>query len=156
MDNVSSRTKPLILIVDDEPAFLEIMSAKLQASGCDIATASNGEEAIVKATQLLPSLILMDIHLSSDQSGTDVALTIKQNLKTKDVKIAFLTSMKHPWPGIAGETHDVSRELGMDEFLEKTEDLNVLIRKIQGILMRAATPQPPKPQQILEPLPPKP
>ena len=128
------REKPLILVVDDEPDFLEIMTTKLRASGFDTATASNGSDAITLAGSLIPDLILMDIFMPGSPTGTDVALTIKQNQSTKDLKIAFLTSMKAPWPGIQGNFTEVSKELGMEDFLEKSDDLNVNVQKIKSIL----------------------
>ncbi len=131
------RTKPLILIVDDENNFLEIMTAKLKATGFDTATAKNGKEAMKIASELLPDLILMDIHMPGE-TGTDVALAIKQDSNTKNLKIAFLTNLKEPWPAVAGDREKVAQELGMEDFLEKTEDLNVLVQKIQALLTENA------------------
>lgn len=130
------RTKPLILVVDDDGDFLEIITAKLKAAGFDTATARNAEGGIGETEHLLPDLVLMDIHMPPGPTGTDAALTIKQNPKTKDVRVAFLTSLKDPWPSMAGGKQEVSRELGMEDFLEKTEDLNVLIEKVKEILGR--------------------
>lgn len=127
------RAKPLILIVDDEKDFSEIMSLKLKAAGMDTAIAHNGKDAVVKALELMPDLILMDIHMPGE-TGTDVALAIKQNPKTSGLKIAFLTNLKDPWPAMAGDKSKVAQELGMEDFLEKTQDLEVLAKKVQAIL----------------------
>ncbi|MBI2033788.1 MAG: response regulator [Candidatus Liptonbacteria bacterium] len=131
------RPKPLILLVDDEADFREIISAKLTAAGFDVALAKNQSEAVAKAEQLLPDLILMDIYLPPGPTGTDTALNIRQNPKTKDLKIAFLTNLKEPWPAIGGDREKVTQELGMEGFIEKTEDLNMLVKKIQEILEKA-------------------
>lgn len=127
--------RPLILIVDDEKNFLDIVSTKLKAVGFEVAVARNGKEAIKSATELVPELILMDIHMP-DETGTDIALTIKQNPKTKDVKIAFLTALKEPWPAIAGEREKVAKEMGMEDYIEKTQDLNVMVEKVKAILTK--------------------
>ena len=129
------REKPLFLIVDDEKDFLEIMTAKFQSAGFDVAVAHNGTEAVKAAKELLPDLVLMDIHMPNE-TGTDVALTIKQDPATRNLKIAFLTSLKDPWPAMTGEREKISRELGMDDFLEKGEDLEVLVQKAKEILSR--------------------
>ncbi|OGY96287.1 MAG: hypothetical protein A2122_01550 [Candidatus Liptonbacteria bacterium GWB1_49_6] len=129
------REKPLFLIVDDEKDFLEIMTAKFQSAGFDVAVAHNGTEAVKAAKELLPDLVLMDIHMPNE-TGTDVALTIKQDPATRNLKIAFLTSLKDPWPAMTGEKEKVARELGMDDFLEKGEDLEVLVQKAKEILSR--------------------
>lgn len=130
-----AREKPLILLVDDELDLLEIMSLKLNASGFETALAHNGKEAVAQSASLMPDLILMDIHMPGE-TGTDVALTIKQNPKTKDTKIAFLTSLKDPWPTITADKHKLSQAMGMEEFIEKTEDLDVIVGKVREILAR--------------------
>ena len=130
------RNKPLILIVDDDDSFIEIMSTKLKATGYEVIFAKNEGDARRSAEEFLPDLILMDIHIPLAPSGTDIALAIKQNPKTKDVKIAFLTSLKDPWPGIAGDNKTVSQELGMADFLEKSDDLNHLMERVKEILAR--------------------
>ena len=132
---MTMKERPILLIVDDEADFLEIMSAKFSSAGFEVFTAKNGKEAFLAAKEHVPDLILMDIHLPNE-TGTDIALTIKQNPATKDIKIAFLTSLKDPWPAIAGEKEKISKELGMDDFLEKSEDLDVLVKKVQEIVSR--------------------
>ena len=130
------RQKPLILIADDEKNFLEIFSAKLQAAGFDTITANNEAEILAKTKEARPDLVLMDIFMPPGATGTDIALNIKQMEETKDCKIAFLTNLKDPWPALSGDNQRVAKELGMDDFLQKTEDLDVLISKVQEILGR--------------------
>ena len=63
------REKPLILIVDDEENFREIFSAKLSAAGFETVVANGEAEALQKAKELMPDLILMDQempHLNGD------------------------------------------------------------------------------------------
>jgi CheY-like chemotaxis protein len=129
------REKPLILVVDDEKELLEIISMKLTASGFDIVVAYNGKEAVDAALKVHPDLILMDIHMPGE-SGTDAALTIKQDPETKDIKIAFLSSLKDPWPQTASPRNDLSKSLGMEDFIDKTEDLNLTVSKVKEILAR--------------------
>ena len=155
------RSKPLILVVDDEENFREIFSAKLKAAGFDVDTAKNEAEALAKAHDL-PDLILMDIFIPPGPTGTDIALNIHQAPETKDVRIAFLTNLKDPWPAINGDHKKVSEELGMIDFLEKTGDLDVLVKKVNEILARGAqsptssvpTNQPPAPADPIPPVPP--
>jgi len=128
------REKPLILVVDDEYDFLEIMSAKLNAAGFDPVVARNASEAIDAAQKLHPDLILMDIHMPGGETGTDAALAIKQNPATKDVKIAFLSSVKDPWPMAANDRDKLSKELGMENYIDKAADLNVIMGKVREIL----------------------
>ncbi len=127
------REKPLILIVDDEKNLLEIMSVKLAASGFEPVTAYNAAEAIDAAGKIKPDLILMDINMPG-QTGTDAALAIKQNPETKDMKIAFLSNLKDPWPAVASDRAKIAQALGMEEYIDKTEDLDLTVKKIRRIL----------------------
>ncbi len=127
------RDKPLILMVDDDTDFSNIMAIKLKASGFDMVTVNDGQKGIKKAAELVPDLILMDIHMPG-MSGTDAALSIKQNPATKDTKIVFLTSLKEPWPALAGDSRAISQGIGMVDFFEKTENLNDLVEKIKVVL----------------------
>ena len=130
------RAKPLILVVDDEDSFLEIFSAKLSASGFDVALARDEQEALAQSEKLAPDLVLMDIHMPG-ASGTDAALAIKQNPKTKDTKIAFLTSLEQPWPAVHSDNNkNVAVALGMEDFIQKTDNLDAIVEKVRGILGR--------------------
>ncbi len=128
------RDKPLILITDDMEAFREILSAKISAAGFDFVLAKNAEEAVAKAAEDLPDLILMDIHMPPGRSGVEAALSIRENPKTKDIHIAFLTNADDPWPGMAGDKEMISKELGMQGFFDKGKDLDDLMKKISSVL----------------------
>lgn len=129
------REKPLILIVDDELPLLEIMSTKLAASGFDPVVAHNGKEGVDAAQKLQPDLILMDIKMPGE-TGTDAALAIKQNPATKDIRIAFLSSMSDPWPTTTGDRDVLAKELGMEDYIDKTANLEVTVAKVREILAR--------------------
>lgn len=129
------RAKPLILVVDDEESFLEIMSTKLNASGFDAAVARSEKEALLQSEKLVPDLILMDIRMP-DASGTDAALAIKQRPSTKNLKIAFLTNLKEPWPTVTVDRQGLAKALGMEDFIEKTDDLDVIVKRVREILAR--------------------
>lgn len=127
------RAQPLILIADDDAGFQEIISAKLKRKGFLVAEAHDGAEAVEKAENLHPDLILMDINMPSE-TGTEAVLDLMKNPETKDIKIAFLTSLDKPWPGLKGEEEKVAKELGAQEFISKTEDLDEIGEKIKSML----------------------
>lgn len=130
------REKPLILVVDDEQDLREIMSIKLNASGFDTAAAGSAVEAVDVAKKMHPDLILMDIHMPG-VSGTDAALQIKQDPETKDIKIAFLSNLKDPWFQTSVPRNDLAKAIGMDDFIDKTEDLDITVTKVKEILSRS-------------------
>lgn len=128
-------TPPLILIVDDEKPFAEVMSVKLTAAGYKTTVVHSADEAIHLAGELGPDLILMDIYMPPGPTGTDVALTIKQQPGTKNMRIAFLSSLDQPWHGVTDQDREnVTRALGMETFLDKGEDLDVLVTKVKELL----------------------
>ncbi|HUZ92528.1 MAG TPA: response regulator [Candidatus Paceibacterota bacterium] len=129
------REKPLILIVDDEASLREIMSVKLNASGFSTLTASNAKEGFEEAVKSMPDLVLMDIHMP-DATGTDAALAIKQNEATKNIKIAFLTNLRDPWPAVTADRDKLAKSLGMEEYIEKTDDLDSIAKKVKEVLSR--------------------
>ncbi len=128
------RNPPLILVVDDEKDLLEIISAKLALSGFNPIVAYNAKEAVDAAQKIRPDLILMDIHMPGGETGTDAALQIKQNPDTKDIKIAFLSSMKDPWPTTLGDRDTLTKALGLEEYIDKTGDLDAIVAKVKKLL----------------------
>ena len=129
------RERPLILVVDDEESFREIMRLKLASEGFDVIEAPGITEALQKAESDLPDLILMDMQMP-EATGSDVALKLKENPKTASLPICFLTSMTDPWPGVSGDKKEISKELGMEDYLMKTDDLDKNIAKIKEIISR--------------------
>ena len=127
------RQKPLILLVDDEMNFLEIISTKLTASGFEVVVAHNAAEAIDAAQKIKPDLILMDISMPGE-TGTDAALAIKQDPAMKDIRIAFLSNMKDPWPQTTPTPSVLAQAIGMEEYLDKSADLDVIAAQVKKLL----------------------
>jgi len=125
--------QPLILVVDDEPDFREIFSAKLTAEGFRVETAENGEVAIKKAKDLKPDLVLMDVKMPV-MDGASAVLMMKEDPETKNIKVAFLTSLGDPRLEIQDINRKFSMEFGTQGYLKKTDDINTLIQRIQGFL----------------------
>jgi DNA-binding response OmpR family regulator len=80
-----------ILVVDDSPTDLKLVSAPLQNQGYLVITASDGEEALEKAVREHPELIVLDIILPK-KNGFQVCRQLKTSVDTKDIKILMLSS----------------------------------------------------------------
>ena len=129
------RTPPLILLVDDEEQFLEIASLKLRGKGFETVTTNDGRDAIAKAEELLPDLVLSDIYMVPGMNGWEVALELKHNPKTREIKLAFFTTLRDPWLDIPVEARDkIMAELGGVVFLNKVDDVEVLPEKLNHLL----------------------
>jgi CheY-like chemotaxis protein len=127
------KNPPLILIADDDADFKEILSAKLLASGYQIAEANDGGEAITKAKSLIPDLIIMDIQMPN-VNGTEAVLELKHSPETKDVKIVFFSSLIYPWPGVKAENPAFAQELGAVTFMRKNDDLEKVVATVKNLL----------------------
>ncbi len=81
-----------ILVVDDEPDFVEAISEMLTTAGYEVISAADGEEGIKKAQQHKPDLILMDIMMPN-LSGDDAVSFLKSDITTNHIPIIFLTAL---------------------------------------------------------------
>ena len=125
MSNVSIK----ILLVDDEPDILEILSYNLSAEGYQISTASNGVEAVKKAKKHLPHLIIMDV-IMPEMDGIEACEKIRILPQLKDTIITFLTARGEDYSQVAGF------EAGADDYITKPIKPKVLVSKIKSLLRR--------------------
>ena len=125
--------QPLILIVDDEANFREIFSMKLKNAGYRVETADGGEQGIEKAKSLKPNLVLMDVNMPG-MDGAAAVLKLRDDPATKDMKVAFLTSLGDPHREMQDLNIKFSEGFGAQGYLKKTDDLDLLVEKIKSFL----------------------
>lgn len=118
-----------ILLVDDEPDIIEFLSYNLKKEGFDVYTATNGNEAIKKAIEINPHLILLDIMMP-ELDGIEVCEKIREFPALKNVLIAFLTARGEDYSQVAGF------EAGADDYIVKPIKPKVLISRIKALLKR--------------------
>lgn len=130
------RNKPLILIVEDEENFLEIISTYLESAGFEALglIAKDEQEVIAHCERVLPDLVLLDIYLADGPSGIEIAVNLKRNPKTKDIKILFWSSFSYPVLETLEGDPKLVQEFNIEDFIEKTADLNFVTQKIQKVL----------------------
>lgn len=119
-----------ILIVDDEPDIVEILRYNLEKEGYKTFAAGNGLEAVSKAKQFCPDLILLDVMLP-DMDGIQTCETIRAIPELNKTIIAFLTARSEEYSEIAGFN------AGADDYITKPIRPKVLISRIQSLLKRA-------------------
>lgn len=86
-----SRETPLVLVVDDVPDGREIVGEYLKLGGYELAMAADGLEAVQKAQDLLPDLILMDVWLPK-MDGLEATRRLRQDPRTRGIPIIALTA----------------------------------------------------------------
>ena len=118
-----------ILLVDDEPDILEIVGYNLKNEGYQIATASNGVEAIQVAKKTLPHLILLDVMMP-EMDGIEACEKLRGIKGLEDVIIAFFTARGEDYSQVAGF------EAGADDYITKPVKPKVLVSKVKALLRR--------------------
>lgn len=118
-----------ILVVDDEPDILEILSYNLKREGYIVITASNGEEAIKLAKAEKPDLIVLDVMMPG-MDGMETCDKIRNIPELSNVIIAFLTARSEDYSQIAGF------EAGADDYITKPVKPKVFISRIKALLRR--------------------
>ena len=124
---------PLVLLIDDDPNFVEIFSTKLQASGFRIETAENGEQGIQKAKKLCPNLVLMDVQMPG-LNGVETLIKMKEIPKCEDIPVLFLTALGDPRAEVQEINRRLSKEVGAVGYLKKADDLDVMVDYIRHFL----------------------
>lgn len=125
--------QPFILVVDDEPDFREIFSAKLSSMGFKVDTAENGQAALDKMAAAAPDLVLMDVKMPV-MDGATAVLKMKEDPKLQAIKVAFLTSLGDPRLEMQEINKKFSAEFGAQGYLKKTDDLEILGENIKELL----------------------
>ncbi len=118
-----------ILIADDEPDILEIISYNLQNEGYDVITSKNGNEAISLAKVHKPDLIILDVMMPG-KSGFEVCTILRADLSFQDTIIIFLTALNDDNTEIKG------LENGGDDYITKPISPKVLISRVNALFRR--------------------
>lgn len=83
-----------ILIIDDDADFVEAITTLLDAKGYQVASAPDGEKGFAEAKANVPDLILLDVMMTRQSEGFDVAAKLKGDKATKDVPIVMITGIR--------------------------------------------------------------
>jgi two-component system, OmpR family, response regulator len=119
-----------LLIADDEPNILELLSASLRYAGFEVATASSGGEVLDRVREVRPELLVLDVMMP----GIDGFSVVRQLRRHGvEVPVLFLTARDATEDRIAGLT------LGADDYVTKPFSLEEVIARIRAILRRAGS-----------------
>ena len=117
-----------ILVVDDEPNIVDVISMALRFNGFDVDSAGTGGEAIAKVADLRPHLVLLDVMLP-DMEGFDVARRL--GAEQSRTPIIFLTARDATDDKVRGLT------LGGDDYMTKPFSIEELLARVRTVLRRA-------------------
>jgi len=119
-------SKPQILVVDDEPALLDAIEAMLFKENYDLVFAQSGAEALAKAFEAPPDLVLLDLMMPG-MDGFEVCKRMRADHKLREVPIIMLTAMHDQDSLLQGI------KAGADDFISKPYDIHELRARIRTI-----------------------
>jgi len=116
-----------ILIAEDERDIRELIKFTLTFAGHQITEAVNGEEAVEKAKEIIPDLIMTDVRMPK-MTGYEACKVIKENDSTKHIPVVILSAKGQD------EEKDLGREAGADEYIVKPFAPDQLTKRVAEIL----------------------
>lgn len=116
-----------VLVVDDIPANVKLLEAKLTAEYFDVSTAFNGREALEAATTEKPDIILLDVMMP-EMDGFEVCRRLKSMPETQHVPVIMVTALDQPADRVTG------LEAGADDFLTKPVDDIALMARVRSLV----------------------
>src|SRR5215218_7462815 len=135
--NERKSDRPRVLLVDDYPDAREMYSEYLQFSGFDVVEAANGMEALQKAVDATPDIILMDLSLPV-MDGWEATRRLKADARTAHIPVVALTG--HALAGIS----EGAKRAGCDAFVIKPCLPEDLVKEIRKVLDERASSMTPK------------
>jgi two-component system alkaline phosphatase synthesis response regulator PhoP len=117
-----------VLVVDDEPYILKILSFKLRLTGLEPVEAASGEDALRLVREAAPDLVLLDVSLTPGLTGFDLCRILKENPATKGIPIIMLTARTLP------AERDLGLRLGAASYVTKPFSTKVLVQEIEKAL----------------------
>lgn len=124
-----------ILVVDDDAQTVTLVGLALQREGYDIVPAHSGEEALQKAIQLAPALVILDVMMPGI-SGLEVCHRLRENPTTATTPILLFSAKAGIDDRLAGF------EAGADGYVTKPVHPKELVSRVQGLLLRSSRSKP--------------
>ena len=121
--------KPKILVADDEPRWLRVLSLYLSRHQCEVDTALNGQEAIQRIETHRPDLIIADITMPG-MDGYELCQHLRRNASTRTIPFIFLTARDHETERLKG------RRIGADDYLTKPCSLERVRQSVETAMER--------------------
>ena len=126
--------KKTILLVDDDPDFIEATAIVLESFGYETKKALNTKECFEELQKELPDLIILDVMMARLDSGFEVCRKLKHDDRTKRIPILMLTAVDKEYPFDFGEAAGEEDWLPVNDFLDKPVEAMELIEHVRNLL----------------------
>jgi len=132
-----------VLVVDDEEHIVELIKFNLENNGYDVVTAFDGKQALEKAKEEKPDLIILDLMLPIID-GIDVCKKIKNDDKIGSVPIIMLTAKNDEADKVIG------LEIGADDYMTKPFSVRELMARVKAVLRRSTDTKQPESDKVIK------
>jgi len=122
-----NKNEPLVIVADDQPMMLKIITTILKPKGFRVETAPNGEEAFNKARRTPPNAVLLDIDMPV-MNGLQTLKAFKEQSSLKDIPIIMLTSNSDKSSFVE------CLELGAKDYIVKPTNADILLKKLLAVI----------------------
>ena len=122
--------KQTILIIEDEPSLVDVLTYNLTKEGFEVIVATDGQEGLRLAHTALPDLVILDLMLPV-VDGLQVCRQLRSDPKTQEIRILMLTAKSEEVDEIVGFS------IGDDDYVSKPFKLKPLIHRVKALLRRS-------------------
>jgi len=124
-----SADQPRVLVVEDEPAQLEVLVYNLEAEGFAVSRARDGEEALLVVTEDVPDIVVLD-WMMPNMSGIEVCRRLKSKPQTRSIPVIMLSARSEEVDKVR------SLETGADDYVVKPYSVIELMARVRTQLRR--------------------
>jgi two-component system phosphate regulon response regulator PhoB len=129
-DGLSSLSKPLVLVVEDEAALATMLRYNLEKQGFRVEEAADGQEALLRIAETQPDLVLLDWMLPV-LSGLEVCRQIRRRSATRDLPVIMVTARTEDQDAVRG------LNTGADDYIAKPFSMDALLARMRALLRRS-------------------
>ena len=130
-EGVSTLTKPLVLVVEDEPALATMLRYNLEKQGYRVEEAVDGQEALTRIAEAQPDLVLLDWMLPV-MSGIEVCRQIRRRPETRNLPVIMVTARVEDSDAVRG------LNTGADDYITKPFSMDFLLARMRALMRRAS------------------
>lgn len=125
--DTDTRSRPLVLVADDEPDTRRLVATRLELAGCDVAEAVDGEQALAMVYERNPDLAVIDVMMPG-KDGYEVVEALQAQSTYREMPVILLTARVQPEDAFRGF------ESGADEYITKPFDSLELASRVHALL----------------------
>jgi len=127
------KTKPVVLVADDDPEILSLLSIRLNRAGYHVVEAVDGEQTLARVREHYPDVVVLDVMMPG-KNGWEVAKELRHDARFKEIGIVMLTA-------IGEKINEMTSPLyGADAYVDKPFEFSDLEAKIKDVLAQRKRP----------------